>query len=88
MVVAQVKLGRIVICDPVKTDGRGEAEASANARLIAEAPAMLEALRKAVEPLGWAEPGEDREYAALRAISALRSDFRAILARIDGEVDA
>lgn len=56
---------------------RGPEELAANARLIAEAPAMLEALRKVCKALN----GRIHSNDALSAVA----ECAAILARIDGE---
>lgn len=66
------------------TEQRTRGNEAANARLIAEAPAMLEALRTVSGKIG---SYHDAETASSRAhiISDIEASVSAILARIDGE---
>lgn len=58
-----------------------DADDKANARLIAEAPAMLDALREVAETMALLEDGGNEEYDALP--SPLRDKLDLLIARIE-----
>lgn len=62
-------------------DVKANAECKANARLIAEAPAMVEALRTIND---WTQSRDGSAEADEMAIRAIENISRAILARIEG----
>lgn len=68
-ITARTPLGGIVIADVVKTDQRPDAEADANAQLIAAAPDLIEALEALlalIDPEGIGTFDGVRDIAALR----------------------